>query len=190
MLRRLGDGLDGATISVGHIADRLGPRAFGLLILVASLPMLIPNLPGVSTVFGILILVPALQIAIGRRRIRLPRRLRRVTVPTRTMRTVIEKSVPYVEKAERLLRPRLRALTRGAGLNAAGVLMVLLGIVMALPIPFGNSPPAAACALIAVGVLSRDGLFVALGAVVGIAALAFAGSIVYGFFFVTAAVVG
>jgi hypothetical protein len=190
VLRALAAGLDEPTVSIGRIADRLGARAFGLLILVAALPMVIPNLPGVSTVFGILIIVPALQLAMGRRRIRLPHRLRRATVARKTIRLVITKTAPYVEKAERLMRPRLRRLTHGTALNVAGALMVMLGVVMALPIPFGNSPPAVSCALIAIGVLARDGLFVVLGAAVGIVAFAFAATVVYGFFFVASAVAG
>jgi hypothetical protein len=188
VLRDLANGLDGPTVTVGHIADRLGPRGFGLLVLIAALPMTVPNLPGVSTVFGFLIIVPALQLALGRRRVRLPHRLRRVTLSSTTIRTVVTKTVPYIEKAERLLRPRLRALTRGTTLNAVGALIVVLGIVMALPIPFGNMPPAIACVLIAIGVLARDGVFVILGALVGFVAIAIAASVAYGFFFVASAV--
>lgn len=190
VLRALADSLDEPMVSVDRIADHLGAHAFGLLILVAALPMVIPNPPGVSTIFGLLIIAIALQLAIGRRCVRLPNRLRRVKVPSKTIRVVIAKCVPYIEKAERLMRPRLQPLTRGTALSLAGGLMVVLGIVMALPIPFGNSPPAIGCALIAVGVLARDGIFVVLGAAVGVAAFAFAASVVYGFFFVASTVAG
>lgn len=189
-LRRLADGFDKPVITLGTIADRLGPRAFGFIILIAALPMIIPSLPGVSTVFGLVILIAALQIAVGRRRIRLPRRFRHYSLSSAKVHTLVHKALPTIERIERIVRPRWMSLTRGMALNAVGGLIVLLAIVMALPIPGANPPPAVACALMAIGILERDGIVVALGAVVGLAALAFAASIVWGFFFVAGAVVG
>jgi hypothetical protein len=61
---------------------------------------------------------------------------------------------------------------------------------MALPIPGANSPPAIACVVMAIGIVERDGVAVALGAVGGIAALAVAISIIWGFVFVAGAVAG
>jgi len=43
-------------ISVGEIVSRLGDRAPGLLLLMLALPMCIPNVPGISTIFGLLML--------------------------------------------------------------------------------------------------------------------------------------
>lgn len=189
-LRRLVAGFDGPTVTVGAIADRLGARAFAFVILIATLPMIIPSLPGVSTVFGLLILACALQIAIGRRRIRLPQRLARYSMSSAKVRTVVTKALPAIDRLERIVRTRWTLLTRGAPLSAVGGLMVLLALVMALPIPGANPPPAIACALMAIGILERDGVVVALGIAAGIAALALAGSILYGFFFVASAVTG
>jgi len=190
VLRHLVDGFDGPTVTIGAIADRLGARAFGFMIVLAALPMIIPNVPGVSTVFGLLIAAPALQIALGRRRVRLPGRLRRATLSSRTIRTVVTKALPTVARIERIVRPRWTRLTRGAALNAVGALILLLAIVMALPIPGANSPPAIACVVMAIGIVERDGVAVALGAVGGIAALAVAVSIIWGFVFVAGAVAG
>ncbi len=83
-------------------------------------------------------------------------------------------------------------MTRGAGEIGLDPALAVdpRAIVMALPIPGANPPPAIACALIAIGILERDGVVVALGIAAGIAALAFASSILYGFFFVASAVTG
>jgi hypothetical protein len=188
VLRRLVDGFDEPTVSVGAIADRLGSRAFGFIILLAALPMIVPNVPGVSTVFGLLIIFPALQIAIGRRRVRLPRRVRRYAFSSAKIKAIVIRALPTIQKMERILRMRWRPLTRGAPLNAVGALTLLLAVLMALPIPGANAPPAVACALMAIGIIERDGVVVALGIAAGLAALAFAASIVWGFFFVASAV--
>lgn len=188
MLRGLVDGLDAPTVTLGAIADRLGARAFGFVILIAALPMIIPSVPGLSTVFGLLILATALQIAVGRRRIRLPARLRRYGLSSAKVRTVVTKALPAIGRIERVVRARWMPLTRGTVLNAVGGLMVVLAVVMALPIPGANPPPAIACALMAIGILERDGVVVAIGIIAGLAALAFTASLVWGVFFVAGAV--
>jgi hypothetical protein len=190
VLRHLADGLDAPTVTLGTVADHLGARAFGFVILIASLPMIIPSVPGVSTVFGLLIMAVALQIAVGRRRIRLPGRLRRYSLSSAKVRTIIAKSLPAIARVERVVRTRWLPLTRGAALNTVGGLVAVLALAMALPIPGANTPPAIACALMAIGIIERDGVVVALGVVAGLAALAVAGSILWGFFFVAGAVAG
>ena len=47
----------GETVSVGELIDRLDSRAHGMLLLVLALPMCVPNVPGISTIFGVLMLV-------------------------------------------------------------------------------------------------------------------------------------
>jgi hypothetical protein len=190
VLRTLVAGLEGETVAVGTIFDRLGTRAFGFLILLDSLPMVIPNVPGVSTVFGLLIMAPALQIAIGGTRVWLPERWRRRTIPTRTIAVIVARTLPTIERAERLVRPRWVVLTLPPARNVIGVLMLALGFVMFLPIPGGNMPPGVACALISIGVLERDGVFIAIGTAVGLVALAIAGGVVYGVVYLGTAITG
>jgi hypothetical protein len=53
-----------------------------------------------------------------------------------------------------------------------GVICLLLSIVLFLPIPMGNMPPAAAICLFALAILGRDGLWVLGGLCATIAAVA------------------
>ena len=55
-------------VSFGELIDRLDLRAHGVLLLVLALPMCIPNVPGISTIFGVLMMLPALQLVLGSRR--------------------------------------------------------------------------------------------------------------------------
>ena len=75
------------------------------------------------------------------------------------------KSAAVLVRLERGLRPRWPALTGPAAEPMLGAVIVILGIVLALPIPFGNQPPAFAITLIALGLLEHDGAFVAAGVV-------------------------
>lgn len=58
-------------------------------------------------------------------------------------------------------RPRLLPLADQDRLLA--LMCLLLAVVIAMPIPFGNLPPAICVLLIALGMIQRDGLFVAAG---------------------------
>ena len=71
----------------------------------------------------------------------------------------------------RLLTPRLAALTSPAAERWIGGAIVVLAVVLSLPIVFGNQPPALAIALIALGLIEKDGAFVIAGLVAGIAAV-------------------
>jgi hypothetical protein len=45
-------------------------------LLVLALPMCVPNVPGISTIFGVLMLAPALQMVFGSRTLAVPQRVR------------------------------------------------------------------------------------------------------------------
>ena len=56
----------GERISLGELTTSLGDRGFGLLVLIFALPNIIPMIPGVSTVSGVVIALVGLQMMIGR----------------------------------------------------------------------------------------------------------------------------
>jgi hypothetical protein len=62
--------------------------------------------------------------------------------------------------------------TESVGKVLIGVVILVLGFVMILPIPFvGNMPPAIAASVIALGMTERDGLIVMIGLAVSVAAV-------------------
>jgi hypothetical protein len=61
-----------------------------------------------------------------------------------------------------------------------GLVFLVLAIVVSMPIPLGNQPPAVAMAVVALGLTARDGVFVAVGCVVGVFALMIASLVVLG----------
>ncbi len=69
-----------------------------------------------------------------------------------------------VRGVERLTRPRLPFLTGEVADTITGLVCVLMAVVMALPIPFGDTLPGLALVLFALGMMQRDGLAVLLGA--------------------------
>ena len=70
---------------------------------------------------------------------------------------------PWLARAERLLRPRVLALSSPPMEYFVGGVCLLLAIVLVLPVPLGNMLPALAISLLALGVLERDGLWILAG---------------------------
>ena len=98
--------------------------------------------------------------------------------------------MPYLEKLEAYVKPRLPVFTSNVGKRVLGLFGIPVAILLAAPIPFGNPPPAIALALLAVGLLERDGRLVIMGYSAGILAFAVVGALVFGLFSAGSAVLG
>ena len=70
-----------------------------------------------------------------------------------------------VRAIERLTRPRLPLLTGDVADTFTGLVCVVLAMIMALPIPFGDALPGIALVLFALGMMQRDGVAILLGIV-------------------------
>lgn len=164
-LRRVVRAGAGERVTLGEVIDGFGHRAYGLLMLLLGLPMALPvsAIPGVSTLFGVPLIVVAAQLALGRPRPSLPRFLAQRGMPRASMARMLDRAEPWLRKAERMTRPRLPWLTGWLAERITGVICIVLAIVMSLPIVGGNQPPGIAISLFAVGLLERDGLFALLG---------------------------
>lgn len=166
-----------AKVSVGELIDRLDSRAHGVLLLVLALPMCIPNVPGVSTIFGALMLAPALQLVLGSRRLWVPRRVRTWEFEAETLRRTISMATPPLKRIEYLIKPRLPALTRFPITVLIGLQTLLMAVILILPIPFANWPPGMTVAITSLALLQRDGALMLLTIP---AAIASAGSVYLG----------
>ncbi|PBJ84471.1 hypothetical protein CMZ84_03020 [Lysobacteraceae bacterium NML93-0399] len=166
-----GDRLRFADLLVG-----LGKRVFGMMLFVATLPAFIP-IPGVGgAVGGPLVILVGAQLMIGLRKPWLPRWLAE-RGPHRSavqrFEIVLE---PWFRRLERLSRPRLPGmLDHRAAAMFTGLLLVLLGILLALPIPFTNYVFGLLLLAFALALLERDGALMLVAWVAGIVAIAFFG---------------
>jgi hypothetical protein len=161
-----------AELSFGEMVDRIesadGP---GPVLLVLPLP------PGVSMVLALPLLLVAPQIVIGRREIWLPKWLSRRTIKRAPLIKLIKRVLPPLDRAEKIVRPRLCFLTGRIGASIVGVACTIIALVLVLPIPFANLVPALALGAFSIGLTRKDGVFVLAG--YGLIAVA-AGVIVLG----------
>jgi hypothetical protein len=155
-------GPDGLTLR--EIRDRLDERAFGLMILILAIPCLVPALYGVPQIVGVPILMLAGQMLVGRQEPWLPEALLKRTVSKAMLDRMADFAVKRMGWFERLSRPRLKMFADGVAEQAAAAFMILATVTIVLPLT--NTIPSVALALLAVGLIQRDGLFVMAGAAV------------------------
>jgi len=153
-------------VELREVIAVLKGRAYLLLVLLIALPFCTPiPLPGLSTPFGLIIALIALRLTLGQKPW-LPERLLKTQLPPGFFRKLIAVTQRVVKTFEKLLRPRLLALTETSFLRQTHALLILLAalaLLLPLPIPFTNMFPAWAILLIAGGLLERDGVFVLAG---------------------------
>jgi len=161
-------------ISIGAIVDNLAERGFGLLILLLALPTCLPIAPpGLSAISGFPIAFIALQMIFGLPRPWLPKRVLRRTIAADDLRRVVRGALPTVQRLEKVLKPRLAFLTGWTQERLVGILIAVLGLMLASPIPFTNIPISFAILFLALGLIEQDGLMALIGILGGLAALAF-----------------
>lgn len=162
MLEELADEVDGG-LTVGEMVEHLGRRAFGALLFAFSAPNWLPLPPGSSSVLGLPLVLFSPQLMIGVHTPWMPRFLARRRIPGQALSKAFRRIIPWLEKVEHLSRPRLTFLFGPIGDRLIGLVCLLLSLVLLLPIPLGNMAPAAAIALLGLGMVQRDGALVILG---------------------------
>lgn len=161
------------TLSLDEVVEAFGDRGIGALILVLSLMALLPWPPGGKAVFAAPIILLALELALQRNEVWLPKWLLKASLSRAAYRTAIGKMIKPIRFVENLTRPRLQVLTGPISEIIMGIACVLLALMMALPVPLGDMLPGMAMIFFALGVMQKDGVAVLLGALGTIASAAY-----------------
>ena len=157
LLRTALDSTGGDTITLGDFLDTIGERAFGFVILILALPNFIPVPIGVGGVMGVLVIFIGLQMLAGFEHPWLLGKLRARGVSRASVEKFVKRLTPLLRWLERICRPRFEKLTEHPGHRITGFLLVLVGIALALPIPFTNYVFGVLLVLYAVALIERDG---------------------------------
>jgi hypothetical protein len=171
LLDQLADGDPEDLIRLGDLMTGLGRRAFGVLLFLAIPPSLIPGVAGVISTP--IVLLVGLQLMVGMRRPWLPRWLA-MRGPHRSVLIKFDRWFsPVLARLEKVVKPRMTVLLdhRLAAI-VSGVLLVLLGLLLALPIPLTNGIFGGLLLLFALALLERDGALMAVAWITGAIAVA------------------
>lgn len=151
-------------VAIGDLVNALRNRAFGILFLIFGIPNCIPMPPGIPVVCGIVLGLIGLQMALGRQELWLPQSIARRTFSRAMLEAIVTRSRPWIERFEKISRPRHEAFAGATARRVVGATVVLLGFILILPIPFlGNLPPGFAVCIFGLGLVERDGLMILAG---------------------------
>jgi hypothetical protein len=150
-------------VSIGELMETFGGRAFGALLFIFGLACLLPWPPGGTTIFGFPLVLLSPQLIIGHSVPWLPRAIKDRTISTADLKKSLPRVLPTLRKAEAISRPRLTILFGAVGERLIGVTCLVLALILILPIPGGNIPPALAVSTLSFALIQRDGLIALLG---------------------------
>ena len=152
----------GDCISLDALLQPLRNRAFGVLLLLLAIPNFLPVPIGIGGIMGVLVAGLGLEMLCGLEQPLVPRWLRRKTIRHATLERFLKRSTRLLGWLERLCRPRLERLTQRPWSLLSGLVLVLLGTLLALPIPFTNYLFGGVLLAFAFALLERDGALLLL----------------------------
>lgn len=161
----------GERVTLGEMAEAFGDRAFGILSLLLLLPGL---LPGMASVFGTPLLILGIQMGLGLRTPKLPGILKRQSIRRTDLLRLASASSRGLKRIERYVRPRPGFFTGPAGERIIGWLTAYVAIMLILPGPGTNGPPAFGNMVMALGLIEHDSRVAGWGVALTIAGCAFA----------------
>jgi len=147
-------------LTVGELLDLAAEGGFGFLIGVLAL-IAIPFF-GLSTPFGLAIALIGSQLLLGRSQPWLPQRARRRALSMTLLDRVLKLLARRTKWLARATRRRWEVWIRPR-LIGFGIVVLALGLALPLPIPGSNLIFLVPLFIYSIGVLERDGLWIAVG---------------------------
>ncbi|MGG7055221.1 exopolysaccharide biosynthesis protein [Nitrosomonas sp. ANs5] len=158
-----------AVITVNQIKNSLHERGFGVLLAIAALPLClpVPVPPGYTTFFSIPLFIFSIQMMWGMKAPWIPKWLADKEIKKDNLEKLVSKAMPWLRKIESYLHPRLTYISVHAWERIIGIFAFIFSISIALPIPLTNFPPGWGILIMSLGLLSKDGLTIIIGMIVG-----------------------
>lgn len=162
----------GERISVGDIVSALGDRSFAPLMVIFAAPNAFLFIPGSSVFTAVPLMLLAAQLILGRPSVWLPGFVAGRSIERASFSKIVTASLPYVERIERLAKPRWWPTSYLLAEGLIGVATLILAVFLFLPIPFANGLPALSIVMLALGLSERDGYWLAAGLLLTLVSIA------------------
>lgn len=144
-------------ITLDTLLAPLHARAFGCALLLLAIPNFIPAPIGIGGIMGCMIIVLGVQMLAGMEQPWIPVRLRQRPLRRISVHKFLDRTLPMLQRLERMCRPRLQVFTQRPASIVTGLFLALLGILLALPIPFTNYLFGVIMLAYAIALIERDG---------------------------------
>jgi hypothetical protein len=161
---------------LGRLVELFEEKSFAILfVLLLGVPALPLPTGGATHVFEIIAVLLALELMVGRDKIWLPRRWRKLEMAGNRQQRFITALMKMIRRLEHVSQPRLRFLFNHRLSNIVFGLLVLggsLGAFFAPPFTGLDTLPALGVVLLSLGVVLEDFFVVVVALVVGVAGVA------------------
>ncbi len=156
-------------MTIGEIKNALHERGFGILMAIAALPLClpVPVPPGYTTFFSIPLFIFSLQMIFGMRAPWLPEWIEKKQIKRASLEKLITKANPWLRKIEKHLQPRLTYISVPTWERIVGIFSFVFALSISLPLPLTNFPPGWGILIMSLGLLSKDGITILIGMIVG-----------------------
>lgn len=157
------------TMTIGEIKNALHERGFGILMAIAAIPLClpVPVPPGYTTLFSIPLFIFSVQMVLGMRAPWLPEWIEKKVVKRADLEKIVTKATPWLQKIETRMHPRMTYISVHTWERIIGIFSFVFAVSIALPIPGTNFPPGWGILVMSLGLLSRDGVMILIGMIIG-----------------------
>ena len=169
LLQHLADGIPDDDLSFDLVLDSFRHRSYGLFLLFVLIPVFIPIPAGQGAFSGLLTSLIGLQLMWQLEHPWIPKFIGRKTFKRSHIINFQRRFDPWLKWIEKLCRPRYEYAFDHAWARAfSGFLLLVLGGLLALPIPLTNYPFGLIVLAFSFGFIERDGILLGLGWIMGI----------------------
>lgn len=147
------------SLTLQDVIKETADRGFSIVIFLLTIPFLFPMPPGLAGVIAPGCILLAIQMALGRKKPWLPKRIARFRFPKKIILHLLANLKKITRFLEKITRNRWLFLARNPLiLRFNGVLIAWLTLLLSLPIPGTNPFPTIGILLLTVSMLEMDGL--------------------------------
>ena len=174
LIEEVANGPADEELTLGGLLDRFSERAFGVFLLFSLIPAIVP---GGGAVGGPLICLLGLQLLVQMEHPWLPKFVAKRPLSRESMKSFHDRSAKFLRWLEKVSRPRTEVLIEHpVARGFTGLLLVLLGALLALPLPATNWVFGAILLGYAIALIERDGRLMAIAWIAGVAELVAVGA--------------
>ena len=171
------------TIYLSDFTKHFGSRSVAFIIALLALPIALPfTPPGINTPFAVACILLSFNLILNKKEFKLPDFIEKRKLPFKPDGKFFSAMTKMLNWIEKIIKPRMAWVVESRlSLPLLGLGLLCASIVMLIPLPIINSLSSLIVLLIALGILSKDGLVALVSSVSGVLLLLVSlGIIIYG----------
>ncbi|WP_019961106.1 exopolysaccharide biosynthesis protein [Woodsholea maritima] len=155
-------------LSLGQFTQALGERAFGVVLFALAIPVCIPFLYGIPQIVALPMMALSVQMMLGKSEPWMPEKFKTRTLDKAGLERMASGARKWFGWLEALARPRFLFLSGPTMERVLGGIFTLFCASILVPLPLTNSTPGIGLAIAALGLITRDGILIFLGVMLGL----------------------